>query len=171
MRVLRVDFARPPRWPAVVLWMGAVALLAAAGWMTWRDARDWQVLSAQRAATHALQARLDEASAKRAAFAASAVEPPPFAADARRWLALAKVDGVGVLRTVESAQLAGAKLIAVDVNSERAQAELEVEVASAEVAAAYLAALNAGDDTPAWTLIRLQTQGAIETALIRGQLR
>ena len=86
-------------------------------------------------------------------------------------MALASVDGAGVLRTVESAQVAGAKLINIDVNVEARQAELEVEVTSAQVAATYLQALNAGLDQPAWELVRLQTQSTSESALIRGQIQ
>jgi len=168
---LHVDFARPPRWPAIVLWMLAVAVLAAASWIGARDLQDWRALSAKRARTAALRAQLDSVRAARAAQAASAAEPPPFAVDARRWMALSRLDSTGVLRAVESAQVIGAKVTAIDVNAESRSVELEIEVTSAEVAAAYLQALNAGADRPAWALVRLQMQGAIESALIRGQLQ
>ncbi len=171
MRAVRVDFAQPPRWPVRAVWSVGVLMAVAACWVGWGDLRRWQVLVAQQAVTEALQAQADTARAARAAQAASAAELPSFAVDARRWLALAKLDSTGVLRTVESARVAGAKLIALDVNADARRAELEVEVTSAEVATAYLQALNAGTDQPAWTLVRLQTQGAVESALITGQLR
>ena len=86
-------------------------------------------------------------------------------------MALARVDGTGVLRAVESAQVTGVKVIAIDVDAENRRVELEAEVTSAEVAASYLQALNAGADRPAWALVRLQAQGLTESALFRGQLR
>ena len=171
LKPLHVDFACPPRWPAAMLWMLVLAVLAGAGWVGARDLRAWQELSTCRERTAALQSQLDTARAVVAARAASAAEPPPFAVDARRWMALASVDGAGVLRTVESAQVGGAKMINIDVNVEARQAELEVEVTSAQVAATYLQALNAGLDQPAWELVRLQTQSTSESALIRGQIQ
>lgn len=171
LRLLRVEFARPPRWPALLLWTSAAAVFVAASWVVFRDVQAWQALSAGRARTEALQERLDATRATDAARAASAAEAPPYAADAQRWMALARVDGTGVLRAVESAQVTGVKVIAIDVDAENRRVELEAEVTSAEVAASYLQALNAGADRPAWALVRLQAQGLTESALFRGQLR
>ena len=170
MRAIHVDFAPPPRWPGLVLWGAAVLLGTASSCIGARDWQQWQSLSAKSARVDALLAQLASARAATAAQAASAAEPPPFAADAKRWMTLAALDGTGVLRAVESARVVGAKMITIDVNAESRRVELEVEVTSAEVAAAYLEALNAGEDSPQWTLARLQTQGGIESVLIRGQL-
>lgn len=144
----------------------AAAALGAA-----RDLQALRGLSARTARTEALQRQLDAARATTAERAASAAEPPPFAADARRWMALARIDSPGVLRAIDSARVVGAKVIAIDVDAESRRVDLEVEVASAEVAASYLQALNAGEGRPMWALGRLQAQGPVEAALFHGQLQ
>ena len=152
------------------LWVLALLTLAVAGWVGAKDVRGWLALSDDKAATATLQSRLDRAIAVRAALAASAAAPPSYAIDARRWMALSTFDTAGVLRSVESAQIAGAKVVALDIDAPGRSVELEVEVASAEVATAYLQALNAGIDHPVWVISRLQAQAGIESALILGQI-
>jgi len=152
------------------LWALALLVLALAGWAGVRDMQRWRALSDERDKTAGLQSRLDMARAEQAAHAASAAEPPAFALDARRWMALATVDSGGVLRSLESADVAGAKVLSLDIDSEGRRVDLVLDVASADVAAAYLRALNEGTDRPVWVLSRLQTEGAIESALIHGQI-
>ena len=60
-------------------------------------------------------------------------------------------------------------MIAVEVDADGRRAEIQLDVANADVASAYLQALNAGLDTPTWTLSRLQVSGNTETALIVGR--
>jgi hypothetical protein len=170
LRALNVDFALPPRWPVASLWVLALLVLALAGWAGLRDRQTWRVLSDEREKTAALQSQLDVARVAQAAQAASAAEAPAFALDAKRALALAMFDSGGVLRSVESAQVAGAKVVSLDIDGESRRVDLEVEVASADVAAAYLQALNAGADRTVWVLSRLQAQGGTESALIHGQI-
>lgn len=150
--------------------MLATAVLALAAWATAHDVAAWNVLYEARLKTAALQAGLDRARAVTAARGASAAVPPTFAVDARRWMALSSFDSGGVLRSVESAQVAGAKLVSLEIDARDRRVQLEVEVTSADVATAYLQALNAGSDRPLWALTRLQAQAGIESALIVGQM-
>jgi hypothetical protein len=170
MRTLHADFARPAQWPVMALWTAAALLAALTAWEGVHDLREAKALSAKRAETAELGARLDSAHARQAGHAASAAEPPPFANDATHWLRLSRVDVGGVFRSVESAQVAGARLVSIEIDGEGRRAELEVEVTGADVASAYLDALNAGLARPAWALTRLQAQGGTETALIHEQL-
>lgn len=170
LRPLNVDFAAPRRLPALALWAVAAALLVLTGFVAAADVRRWQALASARDNTAGLRTRFDAQRASQASRAASASQPPPFADDARRRIATSSFDAAGVLRSLESAQVAGAKVTSLDIDAESRQVELELEVTSADVAAAYLSALNAGLDTSQWTLSRLQVQGGTETALIHGQV-
>ncbi len=152
------------------LWLLASLVLVLAAWAGLRDTQGWFALSEGKAKTAALQARLDQALVAQAAQAASAAVPPPFAVDAKRWMALSTFDSGGVLRSIESAQVAGAKVVSLEIDAEGRRVELEVEVASADVATAYLQSLNAGMDHPVWVLSRVQAQGGTESALILGQI-
>jgi hypothetical protein len=170
VRTLNADFARPAHWPVVVLWVVAVAVFALAGEIGARDFRAWQALSLARVKTAELEARLDTESAAQAAQAVHATRPPSFAPDARHWMKLSAFDAGRVLRSVESAQVAGAKLVSIEIDGDSQRVELEVEVTGADVASSYLQALNAGIERPAWALSRLQIQGGTELALIHGQI-
>ena len=117
-----------------------------------------------------MQIQLDSMRASQASQAASASQPPPYAVDARRRMAMSSFDSAGVLRSIESAQVSGARVTSLEIDVESRQVELELEVTSADVAAAYLRALNGGLDKPQWTLSRLQVQGGVESALIHGQV-
>ncbi len=170
MRALHADFARPAQWPVVVLWALSAAVLALAAWSGARDLKEWRVLSVERVKTTKLAEQLDAARAMQSAQAASAVKPPSFALDARHWMKLSAFDGAGVLRSIESAQVAGAKVVSIQIDGDSQRVELEVEVTGADVASSYLQALNAGTEHPAWALSRLQIQGGTEVALIHGQI-
>ena len=170
MRALHADFARPAQWPVVALWGVAVAVLALATWVGVQDLRKWRALSTERVKTAELDAQLDAARTVQAAQAASAAQPPSFALDARHWMKLSAFDGSGVLRSIESAQVAGAKVVSIGIDGDSQRVELEVEVTGAAVASSYLQALNAGTERPAWVLSRLQIQGGAEVALIHGQI-
>jgi hypothetical protein len=164
-----VDFAPPPRWPDAVAWGVAALLGIGVGLVAFSDVRQWQALSAARNDGLALQRQLDERQAQRAALSASAAALPTFAPDAARRLATASFDTPGVLRSIESARVPGVRVIAVEVDADGRRAEIQLDVANADVASAYLQALNAGLDTPTWTLSRLQVSGNTETALIVGR--
>ena len=166
---MNIDFATPRRWPAALLWGGAAAAFVLVGYLVSVDLRRWDALSSARSGTAALQSQFDLLRASRAAEAASATQVPPYAVDARRRLTTMAFDTGGVLRSLESARIPGAKVTNLDIDAEGGHVELELEVTSADVAAAYLQALNAGLDRPRWELARLQTQGGTETALIHGQ--
>ena len=170
MRVLHADFARPAQWPVVALWVLAAALFALAAWAGARDLHEWRALSAERVKTAELGRQLGAARAMQSAQAASAANPPSFALDARHWMKVSAFDGSGVLRSIESAQVGGAKVVSIQIDSDSHRVELEVEVTGADVASSYLQALNAGTERPAWTLSRLQIQGGSEVALIHGQI-
>lgn len=167
---MNVDFAPTRCWPAAILWATAATLLVLAGFVATGDLRQWQVLSAERDKTADLHAQLDAQRAAQAMQAASASQPPTYAVDARHRMALSSFDTAGVLRSVESAQIQGAKVTSLEVDAESRHVQLELEVTSADVAAAYLLALNAGLDKPQWTLSRLQMLGGVESALISGQV-
>ena len=170
LRPLNVDFARPPRWPVSVLWALVAAGVVCAIWLGTAQARQWIYLSQARDDVAALRERTASAAAARASFAASAAEPPAYAADARHWSKLGTVGVDGVLRSIEAAQVVGAKLISLDVDGDTQRVELQLDVTGADVASAYVQALNAGLVTPLWTLARLQTQGTTQTAIIHGQI-
>lgn len=170
MRALHANFARPTRWPVIALWGLAVAVLALAAWAGTRDVREWRALSAERVKTAEFSGQLDAARAAQEARAASAARPPSFALDARHWMKLSAFDGGGVLRSIESAQVTGAKVVSIEIDGDSRHVELEVEVTGADVASSYLQALNAGTEHPAWVLSRLQVQGGTEVALIHGQI-
>lgn len=170
MRPLAVDFARPPQWPVIALWSLALCILALAVWAGPRDWREWRSLCAERLRTAELGNQLDTARALQATQAASAAKPLPFAIDARRWMTLSAFDGGSVLRSIESAQVNGARVVSIEMDGDSRHVQLEVEVTGADVASSYLQALNAGIDRPAWVLSRLQIQGGTEVALIDGQI-
>jgi hypothetical protein len=170
LRRLDFDFAPPPRWPVALLWIAATGLLALAGALVTNDVPQWHALSSGRDRVADLQAQVDAMQAAQASQAASAAAPPAFSLDVRRRMALAAFDVGGVLRSIESAQVAGARLTSLDVDADSRRVELEVEVASANVAAGYLRELNAGLDKPAWSLVRVQMHGGTESALIRGEV-
>jgi hypothetical protein len=170
LRALNVDFAPPRRWPAAILWATAAMLFGLAGFVTTADMRRWQALTADRDRTADLRAQLDSQRASQAMLAASASQPPTYAVDARHRMALSAFDSAGVLRSVESAQIPGAKVTSLEIDAESRRVQLELEVTGADVAAAYLLALNAGLDRPQWTLSRLQVLGGVESALISGQV-
>ncbi len=153
-----------------MLWATAVTLLVLAGIVAAGDVRRWNVLSSARDKTAELQSQLDTLRASQASQAASASQPPSYAVDARHRMAVSSFDSAGVLRSVESAQVSGAKVTSLEIDAETRHVELELEVTSADVAAAYLRALNAGLDKPQWTLSRLQVQGGVESALLHGQV-
>ena len=167
---MNVEFAPPRRWPAAILWATAVTLFALAGFVASADVRRWQALSADRDKTAGLNAQLDSLRASQASLAASASQPPTYAVDARHRMALSSFDSAGVLRSLESAQVPGAKVTSLEIDAESRHVQIELEVTSADVAAAYLLALNAGLDQPQWTLSRLQMVGSVESALIDGQV-
>ena len=170
MRALRVDFARPARWPVVVLWALSMAVLAAAAWAGVRDFKEWRTLSAARVQTAKLGEQLRAARVVQSAQAASAAKPPAFSLNARHWMRMLAFDGSGVLRSIETVQVAGAKVVSIEIDSDGQRVELEVEVTGADVASSYLQALNAGTKRPAWALSRLQIQGGTELALIHGRM-
>ncbi len=171
MRALRVDFSRPARWPLVALWALSVAVLATTVWAAAGDLKEWRVLSDERMKTVKLERQLDAARAVRSAQSASAAKPPTFSLDARHWMSMSAFDGSGVLRSIESAQVAGAKVVSIEIDSVNERVELEVEVTGADVASNYLQALNAGTGRSDWTLSRLQIQGGTEMALIHGRIQ
>ena len=166
MRALRVEYARPPRWPVGMLWALVAFALGAAVWVGARDVRDWAGLSEVHQRTQALDTELQRARAAQSAQLASASAQPAFALDARRLMMLSTFDSAGVLRSVESAQVAGAKLTSLQLDVGERRVNLEVEVDTADTATAYLRALNAGSDRPAWTLSRIQAQGGAASAQI-----
>ncbi len=128
------------------------------------------MLSSARDKTTELHTQLDSLRASQVSQAASALQPPSYAVDARHRMAVSSFESGGVLRSVESAQVSGAKVTSLEIDAESRHVDLELEVTSADVAAAYLRALNAGLDRPQWTLSRLQVQGGVESALIHGQV-
>jgi len=170
VKPLPANFATPSRWPRLSLWAVAAVAAAGAAWQGAHAGVAWQHLDAERAATRALsqQVRLKHAAA--VAHAASAAARAPYAVDARRLMALASFDAAGVLRSIESVQLPGAKVSGLDIDADARRAEIQLDVTSADVAAAYVQGLNAGNDHPAWVLVRVQSQGAAQMASIRAQL-
>lgn len=165
MRALSVDFAPPSPWPARALYFVALCMLGLALWQGVIAWRSGQRLVSERAATAATSRQLQAARAR----LASAARPsaPAYARDARTIARAAAFDVGAVLRAIESAQIVGAKVASIAIDSRRRSADLVVDVAGPEVASTYVQALDAGDPHPAWTLVRLQTQGPKSSAEIQ----
>jgi hypothetical protein len=166
MRMLRPDFARPSAWPRHAAYAAAVTLLAASAWQGVLAERGYRALLDQRARTAELQSSLG-AELVRLNVQQAPASAPSYERDARSIARMSSFDVGGVLRSVESAQVAGAKVINLDVDASTRTAALTLDVASASTATAYVEALNAGDDRPKWTLARLQTQGTGDSAEVR----
>ena len=171
MKAPQVDFAPPLAWPVAVGWVCAGLAAVACALSGIRYSHAWEASASARDQTGRLARQIDALHAARSALAASAAEPAPFAADAARLTDWSSVDAAGVLRSIETAQVAGAKVAEIDIDASTRTAELRLDVTSADMATAYLAALNAGDARSAWTLVRVQSQGAAFEALIRGEIR
>ena len=171
MRAVRVDFASPPAWPAVTLWAMAALVAVACAWVGVQDLRAFGEVVRAKTATQRLAQQLEARRAAQAALASSAAGPAPFATDAGRLMAWSAVDVAGVLGSIEAAQVTGVKVSQVDVDGPARKVELTLDVVSAQVASAYVQALNAGDEHPAWTLSRVQSQGGAGSALVRGEIR
>ncbi|MET0383536.1 MAG: hypothetical protein ABW032_08950 [Burkholderiaceae bacterium] len=168
MRPVRVDFARPSRWPGRwIVALGVVIGLVSCwqGELAWRA---WHRLAESRERTLILQTALDAAVGRlrRAEASASA---PAYARDALAIARTSSFDVGGALRSVEAAQMAGAKTVSIDIDAESRTVSIDLEVAHADMATAYVEALNAGDDRRPWTLSRLQAQGGGALAAIRGE--
>jgi hypothetical protein len=167
VRPLKADFVRPARWPIASAWGLAALLLAAGIWHGWIAANAWHRLDVQTSRTADMAAQVTHARAESVARAASASASASFAADARHWMQMSQFDVAGVLRAVEAVQLSGAKVSGLDIDAQAGRADIELEIGSTDVATAYVRALNDGLDRPAWLLVRVQTQGGLQTALIR----
>ena len=166
MRLLNPNFARPSPWPRHLAYASAVVLVAVSAWQgVWAE-QGYRTLIDQRARTAELQSDLGVELARLNVQEAPA-SAPGYERDARSIARMSSFDVGGVLRSVESAQVVGAKVVNLDIDASTRTAVLSLDVVSASTATAYVEALNAGDDHPKWTLARLQTQGTGDSAEVR----
>jgi hypothetical protein len=152
------------------LWVIAVVAASGAAWQGVRAGEAWQHLEDERASTRALSQKVQLSRVAFAARAASAVATAPFAADAKHLMALASFDAAGVMRSIESVQMQGAKVSQLDIDTDARRVEIQLDITSADVASTYVQDLNAGDYHPIWVLSRVQSQGSAQSATIRAQV-
>ena len=170
MRSLPADFAKPARWPVVSLWLIAAVAASGAAWQGTLAAVAWRHLDDEKAKTQILSQQIELARATFAARAASAAAPGPLAADAKHMIALASFDAEGILRSIESVQVQGAKVSQLDIDTDSRRVEIQLDITSADVATTYVQDLNAGNDHPIWVLSRVQSQGTAQSASIRARM-
>lgn len=160
MKPLNVDFAPPPSWPRHAQWLLAALLAVGAGGEGWRA---WELqarLHERRAELVDLEQRqVRAAQRERAAQAARAV-PPAYAKDAAVVAQLARFPLPRVLKALESVELPGIKLVALDLSALDGAVRAEVEFADHETLLRYLERLNDGEPAPRWRLQQARTSGA-----------
>jgi hypothetical protein len=163
MKPLSVDFVvRVSKWP----WLGyalAVGLLSLAGWGAWSTTALIKQARFSETKVATLQAKVDSPRLK----ADDTVPPPPatpaYFQDAATIARLAEFDVGKILAAIESAQLAGIKVTAVEIRTAERTARVELEVTDPASLLQYLEQINAGvEATPPWSLQR--TKSATDTA-------
>jgi hypothetical protein len=166
VKILKVEFAPPSPWPARLAYAASTAILATALWQGILAWRGYEHLRAEHVQTASMRQRMEVAFARLAPPAAPA-SAPPYERDAREIARSASFDVGGVLRAIESAQVVGAKVASIDIDTQARSVGIALDVASPDVATAYAQALNGDDPHPFWVLARLQSQAGGNTAEIR----
>jgi hypothetical protein len=147
-----------PRWLvalALVLAAAALALGALAGHRYWQLRQLRGELQAQRERRELL-VREAQAAAKAPQAPASA---PAYEADARKAANEAEFRTAAALTALERVAMVGATPVSVELQAEGNVARVEVEFADYPVLLAYLEALNKGEPTQRWRLLRANAKG------------
>ena len=166
MRPLDVDFAPASPWRrravlalAVVVWTLA-ALQGARLWQHWQAARRHEVLAAQ------AQARASLAIASERARQLAADDPVQV--QRRRDLQRLQSFPLGdVMRSVEQAHVAGARVTAIDADAMSGHAQVEFEADSLAVATKLMGALRADPAHFAW---QLEEAAQMSTNTFKGRI-
>ena len=169
MRPLKVDFA-PPRRPVLALAAWAVVCAAATvvlglgAWRAW-DARSLSV--AREAANASEIARLRDVLQVRAARLAVSATAPAYQRDAVTVARMAAFPTQQVLKSLETVAIDGVRVMAIELNASQATADVTLEFDDYRSLLAYLEALNEGETTSRWSLVRAESSGARRQAVIR----
>lgn len=172
MKRLDVDFAPVARWR---LWWPFVLLLAllVAGGLA--SIQAWQAnvrLTEAQEALSASQLRSRAQKLAQAASAPAAPSAPALSSEQLRWRSevakLAQFDLNGVLAQIESAQVAGVRARAIEVDPQTQSATIEIEAPSLSEVLSYLQALNADQTRWRWKLDHAVSAEGIEVARLHG---
>jgi len=160
MKALDVDFVdRSRRWlaAAVAALLLAAGVAAGAGWRAWQQ---WHSLEREQVLNAQLRARLQSLRASQAAAAPAA---DPYARQDAELSRLAGFDLSGAFASIESAQVAGVKVTAIELAPADAQAHVQIEADGLVAALDYVDALNSGLPVPVWRLARVDgTTGGVK---------
>lgn len=160
MRPIQADFLeRTPVRPALGYALAASLVLLALAEL--RLAIGWQqpVLDAERrVAQHRL---IDDSRTPLTDFGSVAQPDPAYARDAAAVLQMAEYDVAQVLTTLETVQVAGVRVLALEIASSERSASVELEFQDPDTLHEYLEQLNAGlEAAQRWQLRRTQVQSA-----------
>jgi hypothetical protein len=162
MRALNVNFAPKRPWPAWA-WVGASALLMAVaarqGSAAWHLRQQTQAIDAKVARLQAAQARAARAHADAEALAR---QPAPYAQDAAAEADTAAYPTEGVLAALESVQIGGIKVSAIEISPAEHTTRLQIEFTDQTALLHYLEALNDGSTLGRWSLIKVRPPSATE---------
>jgi hypothetical protein len=169
VRQLPVEFA-PQRQTGKWVWACiALAALAVAGIQADKAIDLRALFQAEASRANELAAQL--AAARQAVLPIKIAAPPPYAADARALANLASFDWGRVLTAVESVQMAGVRVLAIEISASEQQAKVELELSDAGALPKYLEAINAGEPKARWTLVQTQlgASGSTTSATIQSR--
>lgn len=168
MRRLDVDFA-PRRRPvlAIGIWCAACSIAAVvAGVALWQGVERREAAMSRLASAEAESSRLQSAIRARSAQA-STQTPPRYARDAVALMRTAGFPMQSVLRSIETVNVEGVRVMGLDAGAARGTAELTLEFDDDRLLMQYLEALNAGEGIETWSLVRADLTGAKKTAVLR----
>ena len=175
MRPLGVNFVRRRSiWP----WLGyalSTALLAVAAFQSWSALALMKQVRAAEEEVLRIRAEVDAKRKPPAGTPTQSAAEMPYAQDAAALAKLAGFDASRVLAALESAQVVGVKVTALEILPAERLARVELEVADPTALLQYLEQINAGlEPAQGWQLTRAQspTVSAAGTATVvrRGDL-
>jgi hypothetical protein len=156
MRRLDIDFAPKRLLPAWAWHVASAALWALAfqqGWSAWTLHSASQALQSRVAS---LQAKQDAAVRQEREAEDKANMTPPYAKDAAEIARVAAYPTEAALATLESTQIAGIKLIALDISPKDQIVQVDVEYSDQTALVHYLEALNDNKAAGTWDLRQAQ---------------
>ena len=170
MKPLKVDFAprhrvAPGWWMA--LSVALIALAASQSLQAWAAMQEARVI---RAHIVRVSARLERQRLEQQAAIARALVVPPYAKDAAAFAKLAGFPLNRVLRSLETVQIEGVRVTAIDVDAPEDLVRVELEQASGEILMRYLGELNAGEEKPRWQLVQMRAAATGGTNVGTAQL-
>ena len=175
MRPLAVNFVRRRSiWP----WLGyalSIALLAVAAFQSWSALASMKQVRLTEEEVLRISAAVDAKRKPPAGTPTQKAAEMPYAQDAAALAKLAGFDTGRVLAALESAQIVGVKVTALDILPAERVARVELEVADPTALLKFLEQINAGlEPARGWQLTRAQsptpaTTGTA-TVVLRGDL-